>query len=82
MKNIIKTGLVLSSLFGAWYFSHTTSQNNLINDLAFENIEALAWDAENPPTENFKCYGWGEVDCYGIKVEVKYSGFSLTPESE
>lgn len=82
MKNIVKTGLALSSLLGVWYFCHITSQKTSINDLAFDNIEALARDETTPPTENYRCYGWGEVDCHGYDVEVMYSGFSLTPESE
>ncbi|GKG74099.1 hypothetical protein DXA15_22930 [Parabacteroides sp. AM58-2XD] len=76
MKNIIKTGLVLSSLLGAWYYCHTASQKSLINDLAFDNIEALAGNGEGSH-ENYVCFNYGEVDCYGDKVEVKYSGFSL-----
>ncbi len=81
MKNMIKAGLVLSSLFGAWYFYNTTSPKNLVNDLAFENIEALAGDSEGA-NENYICINHGEVDCNGIKVDAKYSGFSLDPKSK
>lgn len=77
MKKTIKRGLILLSLVGAWYFGHTVTEENLINDLAFENIEALAKDEVHFPDENFRCYGDGEVDCYGYKVQVKYSGLSL-----
>lgn len=78
---MIKAGLVLSSLFGAWYFCNTTSQKSLINNLAFENIEALAGDGEGSH-ENYICINSGEIDCNGIKVEEKRTGFSLDPESK
>ncbi|MBC5645059.1 NVEALA domain-containing protein [Parabacteroides segnis] len=77
MKKTIKTGFILLSLFGAWYFSHINSEKKSMEDLVLENIEALAWDENGLPDENFQCYNWGEVDCYGDKVEVKYSGYSL-----
>lgn len=77
MKSIIKKGVIVLSLCGTGYFGYTASQTSLINDLALENIEALANNEGNQPTENYQCYGWGEVDCYRHKVKVKYSGFSL-----
>ena len=36
-------------------------------------IKALAF--EEGPNENFRCYGWGDIECHGIKVERKTSGF-------
>ena len=42
MKKTIKTGLILLSLFSAWYFGHTTSDKNPMNELMFKNVEALA----------------------------------------
>ena len=36
-------------------------------------IHALAF--EEGPNENFRCYGWGDIECHGIKVERKTSGF-------
>lgn len=77
MKKTIKTGLILLCLSSTWCFYHTISQNSLTNDLAFENIEALASYENGEPDENFQCYNDGEVDCYGYKVEYKISGFSL-----
>lgn len=77
MKTTIKKGLIVLALCGAGYFGYTASQTNVVNNLALQNIEALANNEGNQPTENYQCYGWGEVDCYGYKVEVKYSGFSL-----
>lgn len=77
MKKIIKTGFVFLLLFGAWYFGHTTSDKNPMNELMFENIEALANNENGQSGENYSCYGRGEVDCDGDKFEVKISGFSL-----
>ncbi len=44
MEKIIKTGFVFLLLFGAWYFGHTTSDKNPMNELMLENIEALAYN--------------------------------------
>lgn len=41
--------------------------------LAFDNIEALA----SGESGNFRCYGTGDVDCHGYKVDKMYSGYSL-----
>lgn len=77
MKKTIKTGFALLMLFGAWYFGHIASEKNSINKLMLENIEALASYENGGAGENYHCFGRGEVDCYGDKVDVKYSGFSL-----
>ena len=73
-RKTIKSGIIFRCLLGGIYFYSTQSPKNVINDLAFENIEALALPEEDPE-ENFKCYGWGDIECHGKKVERKTSGF-------
>ena len=41
--------------------------------LAFDNIEALA----SGESSAYRCYGIGDVDCHGYKVDKMYSGYSL-----
>ena len=41
--------------------------------LAFDNIEALA----SGESSAYRCYGIGDVDCHGDKVDKMYSGYSL-----
>ena len=48
-----------------------------MNELMFENIEALANNENGQSGENYSCYGRGEVDCDGDKFEIKFSGYSL-----
>lgn len=74
MKKNISKGIVALFCLGGIYFFNTPD-TTAINQLAFENIEALAQGEE--PGENFRCYGDGSVDCHGVKVEEKISGFSL-----
>jgi hypothetical protein len=52
-----------------------------LNELALENVEALA-QGEGGFPENFYCINAGDIDCYGYKVEDKYTGLSLDPERE
>ncbi|MBC8603076.1 NVEALA domain-containing protein [Parabacteroides acidifaciens] len=73
-RKIIQSGIALLCLLGGLYFYSTPSDKNILNDLAFENIEALA-SAEDDSNENYLCYGWGDIECHGRKVERKYSGF-------
>lgn len=73
-RKTIKSGIIFLCLLGGIYFYSTQSPKNVINDLVFENIEALALPEEDPE-ENFKCYGWGDIECHGKKVERKTSGF-------
>lgn len=72
-RKIIKSSIALLCLFGGMYFHSIQPEKNVLNDLVFENIEALALTEEDPD-ENFRCYGWGDIECHGKKVEVKYSG--------
>lgn len=72
-RKTIQSGIALLCLLGGMYFYSTQSDKNVLNDLAFENIEALA--LEEGPNENFVCFGWGDIECHGRKVERKTSGF-------
>ena len=63
------------------FLLYAVSPKNVLNDLAFENIEALALTEEDPE-ENFKCYGWGDIRMSWKKVEVKYSGFQIKSSYE
>lgn len=44
-----------------------------MNQLFLSNVEALA----NDEGVNFFCYGEGDIDCHGMKVEFKVEGLSL-----
>lgn len=72
-RKTIKSGIALLCLLGGMYFHSISSEKNELNNLAFKNIEALA--LEEGPGENFACYGWGEIECHGIRVERKTTGF-------
>jgi hypothetical protein len=72
MKHITKLVWVFCGLLtGVPYFALRASHVPQMTDLAFENVEALA-QGENGSL--VVCFGFGEVDCYGAKVEVKYTG--------
>lgn len=73
MKKIIKITIVAASLLIGCLL--ITDQKEDLSYLMFENVEALA-EGELPDF-SVNCYGHGEVDCYGYKVEVKIVGASL-----
>lgn len=73
-KNIIKLGLISLSLIGGIYFYSTNSNKENLNDLAFENIEAIAAGESGG---NYICFGNGDIDCHGNRVERMYSGLRL-----
>lgn len=73
-KKIIKLGLISLSLIGGIYPYSTDLNKDNLNDLAFENIEAIA---AGEAGGNYKCFGYGDIDCHGYRVEKMYSGFSL-----
>lgn len=75
-KSIIKSGIISTFLFGGIYFYLSNdSEKDLLNDFAFENIEAIA--QEENPGENYRCYGHGDINCHGYKVEKAYIGLSF-----
>ena len=66
--------LATGCLVAAYCLSDNRGTTDL-NQLAFQNIEALAQGENNEGT--YYCYGYGSVDCRGYKVEYKISGLSL-----
>ena len=75
-KKLIKGLIGMLCLFGLFYFNRPTK--TCMTRLVFDNVEALAEGEDNLP--NFRCYGTGSVDCFGHKVEVKFSNYSLEDE--
>lgn len=73
-KKIIKLGLISLSLIGGIYLYSTDLNKDNLNDLAFENIEAIA---AGEAGGNFNCYGYGDIDCHGYRVERMYTGLRL-----
>lgn len=75
-KKGIKVIIAILCLGGIYTLFENDSNEQLTN-LAFKNIEALAQGEE--PGENYICFNYGDIDCYGDKVEDMYTGFSLRP---
>ena len=70
-KKISLLVFIISVTTGSFCF--LTEEKNSVETLLFDNIEALAQGEES----TYRCYGWGEVDCYGHKVEYMVSGMDL-----
>ncbi|MDR1341522.1 MAG: NVEALA domain-containing protein [Prevotellaceae bacterium] len=71
MKRIIIGILIFSGLLaGVSYSVLCANHKPQITDLVLKNVEALA---QGESSSTF-CLGHGEVECYGAKVEVKYTG--------
>lgn len=77
-KKIIKSVLIGVCLIGGILFSFSTSKTESLSDITFQNIEALAGNEGNG--ENITCFGLGDVECHGYKVELKITGLSLEVE--
>ena len=75
-KKVLLIVIALGAIYGASRYLGTET----VSDLAFQNVEALAQGEGFP--ENFYCINVGDIDCYGDKVEDKYTGFGLDPERE
>lgn len=67
----VLVGIILCALT-LGYIHQNKSKEVVLSSLSLENIEALA---HGEVDENYHCYGYGEIDCYGAKVELKISGF-------
>ena len=52
----------------------TAKENNRVETLLFDNIEALASGEEEVI---YRCYNSGDVDCYGHKVDYMIDGMDL-----
>ena len=72
-KTLLKLIFTVSCLLAA-YCLLNNRETMALNQLAFQNIEALA-SGENE--DNLFCAGHGSVDCRTFKVEYKITNFSL-----
>lgn len=72
----MKKQLFFSILIVAVLFVKYSLKESQVNSLLLDNIEALADDEHDTPTN---CVGSASVDCPVTKVKVKYvfSGYSL-----
>ena len=52
----------------------TAEENNRVETLLFDNIEALA---SGEHEVMYRCYNSGDIDCYGHKVEFMIDGVKL-----
>ncbi len=73
-KKIVKVFLAIICMGGLFYLYQSTP--NTINDLTFDNIEALASGESN---ENFNCLGVGSIECKGYKYKYKIT-YNLRPQ--
>lgn len=73
MKKTIFKLMLASCVAAAGYYQYSQQENN-IKDVVFQNIEALAGDEHYV---DIFCYGYGSVECDGIKVEMKIEGLRL-----
>lgn len=55
------------------YQVYNATDKQPLSDLALENIDALA-SGENG---NVGCFGRGNIECLGDRVEMRFTGFSL-----
>ena len=72
-KTLLKLIFTVSCLLAA-YCLLNNRETMALNQLAFQNIEALANGEDEGNTD---CFGRGSVDCRGYHVEDKISGYSL-----
>ncbi|MDR1202036.1 MAG: NVEALA domain-containing protein [Tannerellaceae bacterium] len=71
MKQMLKLCVVIIGV--AFLFILSKSGNNEWDDLVYNNTEALA-SGEGSGTG---CYSSGSIDCGGVKVKYKFSGYSI-----
>ena len=74
-KTILKLPLVICLITASCYLY--LQKDNDLNNLVIKNIEALANNENGQSDKNYSCFGTGEIDCYGDKVDTKYEGYSL-----
>lgn len=72
-KKVLAVVIVLVCLGGVACIKTLSASSVGLPQLALDNIEALA-SGEN---DTYRCYGTGDVDCHGYKVDKMYSGYSL-----
>ena len=74
-KKVVLIVIGLGAIYGASHYFGTET----VSDLAFQNVEALA---QYETGENYYCINFGDIDCDGVKVDYKATGFSLRPDEE
>ena len=68
-KNLLKGIAVIAICSGSMYFFRQQTENEKpVSDLALANVEALA----SGEGGNFRCLGYGDVECYGYRVRMKF----------
>ena len=72
-KRVSAVVIVLVCLCGVACIKTLSTSSVGLPQLAFDNIEALA----SGESSAYRCYGIGDVDCHGDKVDKMYSGYSL-----
>lgn len=76
MKNKVSKVLLCILCVCGMFYANKSAQTE-ITDLAFENIEALAG---GEGSGNWRCYGYGDIECHGYKVDEKIENYSLNLE--
>ena len=74
IKKMLKVTVALVCMGGMYLFTRS-SQSQPLTDLTKANIEALAQEVQF--NENFICLGSGNVECNGLFVQYKISGYHL-----
>lgn len=74
MKKRISKLLFIGVFIIGCLYSFTEEKQN-VETLLFDNIEALASGEGGGGT--YHCYGAGDIDCYGYKVEFMIDGLDL-----
>ena len=72
-KKIVKLLFIVSVMISSFFY--LSEQRESVETLLFNNIEALA--SGEGDGSMYNCYGWGEIDCYGNKVEFMIDGMDL-----
>lgn len=67
-KKLLKTLVVITVCVGSIYLYQQAEKEVTVSDLTLANVEALA----SGESGNFKCLGYGDIDCYGYKVQVRF----------
>ena len=71
-KNVIKLLLIAVVIISA--YCSLSKEKDTVETLLFDNIEALA---SGEGSSTYHCFGWGNVNCYGNKVEYMIDGMDL-----
>jgi uncharacterized protein YxeA len=67
MKKVVKFVIAVICLASISFYFYTDAKKSTVNQLALENINALA---ETEWNNHIRCYGVGNLDCNGLKVDM------------